>query len=86
MLGSTGAVGQRFLQYLEDHPWFEVVRLGASSRSEGKAYEKATTWQCSANLPSYVKGKVVVSCNPKDYKDVDFVFSALVSCIAVGGA
>lgn len=28
----------------DGHPWFEVVRLGASGRSEGKSYEKATTW------------------------------------------
>ncbi|HYL92563.1 MAG TPA: hypothetical protein VEW69_05340, partial [Alphaproteobacteria bacterium] len=25
ILGATGAVGQRFIQLLENHPWFEVT-------------------------------------------------------------
>ncbi len=80
VLGATGAVGQRFLQYLDGHPWFEVTRLGASSRSAGKNYEDATQWQLSANLPSYVRGKRVSTCDTASFeKDVDLVFSALVS-------
>ncbi|MGC1371695.1 MAG: aspartate-semialdehyde dehydrogenase, partial [Candidatus Sulfotelmatobacter sp.] len=38
ILGATGVVGQRFVQMLEDHPWFEVAWLAASYRSEGKTY------------------------------------------------
>lgn len=80
VLGATGAVGQRFIQYLEGHPWFEVTRLGASERSEGKAYEKAANWGVSANVPDFVRGMRVVSVDPKDYGgEVDLVFSALVS-------
>ena len=79
VLGATGAVGQRFIQYLENHPWFEVVALGASERSAGKAYGAATTWGVSADVPEYVRSKIVVRCAPKDMKDVDVVFSALVS-------
>ncbi len=79
VLGATGAVGQRFLQYLEGHPWFEVTKLGASERSAGKAYEVATQWQLSADLPASVRGKKVVLCDPAAFgKDVDLVFSALV--------
>jgi aspartate-semialdehyde dehydrogenase len=29
VLGATGAVGQRFVQLLERHPWMEVVAVGA---------------------------------------------------------
>ena len=36
VLGATGMIGQRFVQLLEDHPWFEIGGLYASERSEGK--------------------------------------------------
>lgn len=36
VLGATGMIGQRFIQLLEDHPWFEIGGLYASERSEGK--------------------------------------------------
>ena len=36
VLGATGMIGQRFIQMLEDHPWFEIEGLYASERSEGK--------------------------------------------------
>jgi len=80
ILGATGAVGQRFLEHLKDHPWFEVTKLGASERSAGKKYSEAANWLISPDVPSYLTGKMVVGCSPEDFgKDVDFVFSALVS-------
>ena len=33
ILGATGSVGQRFIQLLADHPWFDVSQLAASERS-----------------------------------------------------
>ena len=36
VLGATGMIGQRFVQLLEDHPYFELAGLYASERSEGK--------------------------------------------------
>jgi aspartate-semialdehyde dehydrogenase len=45
ILGATGIVGQRFIQLLEHHPWFEVSWLAASDRSEGKPYEQAARWR-----------------------------------------
>lgn len=36
VLGATGMIGQRFVQMLEDHPWFEIEGLYASERSQGK--------------------------------------------------
>ena len=45
VLGATGAVGQRFVQLLADHPWFEVAEVAASDRSAGKAYRDACPWR-----------------------------------------
>ena len=36
VLGATGMIGQRFVQMLEDHPYFEIEGLYASERSCGK--------------------------------------------------
>ena len=36
ILGATGMVGQRFVTLLENHPWFEVVKLAASAHSAGR--------------------------------------------------
>ena len=55
ILGATGAVGQRFVQLLEDHPWFDVTAVAASQRSAGNAYGKATQWQVTPDTPAYVK-------------------------------
>jgi hypothetical protein len=79
VLGATGAVGQRFLEHLEGHPWFEVTCVGASDRSVGKRYADAANWMVTPNVPGYVKDMKVVACAPQDFgKDVDLVFSALV--------
>lgn len=42
VLGATGSVGQRFVELLLNHPWFEVAELAASDRSAGKKYAEAT--------------------------------------------
>lgn len=60
ILGATGNVGQRFVQLLENHPWFEVAELVASERSAGKTYAEATDWRLSANMPDSVRDKVVL--------------------------
>ena len=41
VIGATGMVGQRFITLLENHPWFNLVALAASTRSAGKTYEEA---------------------------------------------
>ena len=48
VLGATGSVGQRFIQLLAGHPWFEVAELVASDRSTGKRYAEATEWRLDA--------------------------------------
>lgn len=59
VLGATGAVGQRFLQLLQDHPWFVVAEVLASDRSAGKTYREACTWRLPGGIPDAVAGLVV---------------------------
>ncbi|HET8644669.1 MAG TPA: aspartate-semialdehyde dehydrogenase [Vicinamibacteria bacterium] len=54
VLGATGAVGQRFIQLLDGHPWFEVAEVAASDRSAGKTYREAATWRLDTELPEAV--------------------------------
>jgi aspartate-semialdehyde dehydrogenase len=54
ILGATGVVGQRFVQMLEHHPWFEVAWLAASDRSEGRLYSEAARWQLKTPIPPRV--------------------------------
>ncbi len=78
ILGATGAVGQRFIQALENHPWFEITALAASERSAGKKYENAANWRLEERIPDSVKDMEVVPVDPKKV-DADVVFSALPS-------
>lgn len=80
VLGATGTVGQRFIQLLENHPWFEVGELAASDRSTGKPYQQACPWKISGQMPDYVRNMQVKDCTPT--LDCDFVVSGLPSSIA----
>ena len=81
ILGATGMVGQRFISLLEDHPWFQVVRVAASARSAGKTYEEAVgdRWKMTSPMPEAVKKLVVMNVAEveKVASTVDFVFSAV---------
>ena len=82
ILGATGTVGQRFIELLENHPFFELTCLGASKRSAGKTYKEAVggRWKISSTIPGYARDMVVKECNPD--MDCDLVFSGLDSSIA----
>jgi len=75
ILGATGAVGQRFIQLLENHPWFEIHELIGSDRSAGRTYAEAARWVLDGSPPPTVREKTVLPL------DADFesplVFSAL---------
>jgi len=75
VLGATGAVGQRFVQLLEGHPWFEISALAASGRSAGKPYGEACRWLLSTPMPAAVQNMTVQPCEPE--LDAGLVFSAL---------
>src|SRR5687767_10740814 len=59
VLGATGAVGQRFVQLLEGHPWFEITDVAASDRSAGKPYREACHWRLAGAPPAAVAGLTV---------------------------
>lgn len=75
VLGATGAVGQRFIQLLEDHPWFRVAEVIGSSRSAGQPYGEITHWVLDGGVPDSVADLVV---KPLDAELTShLVFSAL---------
>jgi aspartate-semialdehyde dehydrogenase len=80
ILGATGAVGQRFVQLLEEHQWFEIEVLAASERSAEKSYKKACRWLLDSPMPKEVEDINVVKTDLKSVLDagkIDIVFSAL---------
>ena len=75
VLGATGMVGQQFISRLVNHPWFSIVWLAASERSEGKAYRDAAPWRLATPMPEAVGGMTVHGCVPG--KGPKVLFSAL---------
>jgi aspartate-semialdehyde dehydrogenase len=75
VLGATGAVGQRFVEALADHPWFKLTALTASDASAGRRYADACRWLLSSDMPSGVADMLVHETSPGI--DCDLVFSAL---------
>jgi len=80
ILGATGMVGQRFIQLLENHPWFEVAWLAASDRSSGKRYGDAMRWKLDTPLPDAIANMPVSPASPDGAPRV--IFAALDSDIA----
>ena len=80
ILGATGIVGQRFLQMLEHHPWFEVAWLAASERSEGRAYADAVRWRLKTPIPSRVSGLPISPAAPEGAPKI--IFAALDAAVA----
>jgi aspartate-semialdehyde dehydrogenase len=80
ILGATGVVGQRFIQLLENHPWFEVSWLAASERSEGKTYAEAASWRLATPIPDRIARMQVSPAKPDGAPKV--IFAALDSGIA----
>src|SRR6202142_4500309 len=80
ILGATGIVGQRFIQMLEHHPWFEVAWLAASDRSEGRSYAEAARWRLKTDIPARVASMTVSPAKPEGAPKI--IFAALDSSIA----
>ncbi|MBD3260953.1 MAG: aspartate-semialdehyde dehydrogenase [Candidatus Altiarchaeales archaeon] len=84
VLGATGMVGQRFIQGLEDHPYFDLVCLAASERSAGKKYREAAKWHIEGGIPESVADQRVDLLDPglvEEY-DLDLVFSSIPASVA----
>ncbi len=80
ILGATGVVGQRFIQMLESHPWFEVAWLAASDRSAGQPYGDAAKWRLKTPIPDRVRTMKVSNAVPDGAPRV--IFAALDAGIA----
>ena len=65
VLGATGAVGQSFIRFMADHPWFDVAQVAASERSAGKKYAEATRERRWTRLSATTAdvGRAVLSCS-----------------------
>jgi aspartate-semialdehyde dehydrogenase len=83
ILGATGAVGQRFIQLLDDHETFEIAALTASESSAGEFYRDAAKWRVNTPIPDDVAGMTVGATTPDAVPDdVDLLFSSLPSSVA----
>jgi aspartate-semialdehyde dehydrogenase len=80
ILGATGIVGQRFIQMLEHHPWFEVAWLAASDRSEGRPYGEAARWRLKTAIPANVSRMTIAPARPQGAPKI--IFAALDASIA----
>lgn len=80
VLGATGMVGQHFIRFLQNHPWFELTWVGASDRSAGKKFRDATNWRLDGVLPANVADLTVQECKPGNAPRL--VFSATDASVA----
>ncbi len=81
VLGGTGMVGQHFIKFLRNHPWFEVTWVGASDRSAGKKYSDATSWRLDGEMPAAVRD-IVVSDSKPSATAPKLMFSAMDASVA----
>jgi aspartate-semialdehyde dehydrogenase len=80
ILGATGMVGQRFIQLLENHPWFQITWLAASDRSSGKRYEDAAKWRLDTTCPERIAKMTLSPADPAGAPKI--IFAALDTDIA----
>lgn len=81
ILGATGAVGQRFVQLLNGHPWFEIAALGASDRSAGARFGDRR-WVLEQDMPAEMAGMVLRLGEPQNFGDCQIIFSATPNNVA----
>ena len=81
IIGATGMVGQRLITLLDNHPYFDVSVLAASSRSSGKTYGEVvgSRWKLASPMPDYVKNMIIedAACVDSVAEKADFVFCAV---------
>lgn len=80
ILGATGSVGQKFIQLLSDHQFFEIVEVAASDRSAGKKYKDAVNWFLPTPIPDAIANLIVKNTEPD--LECGVVFSGLDANIA----
>lgn len=86
VLGSTGAVGQRFIEGLSNHPWFELTAVAASDRRAGERFEDSCNWLLSGQPPVAVSSMRLSKTNPAEIEletaRRPIAFSALPAAVA----
>jgi aspartate-semialdehyde dehydrogenase len=87
VLGASGAVGQRIVSLLIDHPWFEIGALGGSERAAGRRYGEllkpaALGSAASRPLPPALADTVVQDTHPGAFAGCRLIFSALPADVA----
>src|SRR5438876_1295124 len=82
VLGATGMMGQKFVQLLSHHPWFEVSAVAASDRSVGKTYASSIGSRKETDMPVELGELLLMEPKPQAAGDSDIAFSALPAEIA----
>lgn len=80
ILGCTGAVGQKFIYLLQNHPWFEISEIGASEVSAGNLYSERVNWKEEGEIPVRLGEMTIKNCSAKFESKI--LFSALDSSVA----
>lgn len=80
ILGATGSVGQKFIELLQNHPWFNITALAASERSAGKLYRHAARWFQKTPMPKRIANMPVSACTAD--LPCRIVFSGLDAAVA----
>jgi aspartate-semialdehyde dehydrogenase len=80
VLGATGMVGQQFISFLQNHPWFDLTWVGASERSAGKKYRDAVNWNLDGGIPAAVADLTVAEAKPGNAPKL--MFSAMDASVA----
>jgi aspartate-semialdehyde dehydrogenase len=81
VLAATGSVGQRMVQLLDGHPWFDVAALTGSDRAVGRPYGEACHWVLPAPMPAWARPMIVEPTLPESLA-ARLAFSALPSDLA----
>jgi aspartate-semialdehyde dehydrogenase len=80
VLGATGAVGQKLVALLNNHPWFELTEVAASENSAGKNYAKQVNWKEPCEIPQNARKLELKTCDQK--LNAKILFSGLDSSVA----
>ena len=81
VLGATGLVGQRMVERLVGHPWFDLVELAASGRSAGRRYAEAVDWKLPGQIPAAFADLPVLPAEPGAVS-APIILSALDAAVA----
>ena len=84
ILGCTGTVGQRLVEALYPHPWFDIVDIAASGRSAGQKYKDRMrdSWYLASKIPDEIAEMEIKPMDPKAVEKADLAFSALPASVA----